>query len=622
MNPEQQLVVAHGSGPLEVLAGAGTGKTHTLVQRIARLVREGIARPSRILVVTFSKDAARELECRLRKEGIAGVDVATWHSLAWRILREDEHATATWEVDRKGQLRRVISDACSPKGIDWPEADEAGITRLLGLAGANLWTRESVDGRAAVARMFGAEARLALGAWAEIDRLLAERRILTFDAMLATAVRYLVEEDRAREWWSARWDHVLQDEYQDANLAQVTFAELLARDHRNYVVVGDPGQSIYAFRGSSPSHLMSFAAAWSAPVVALVRNYRCGASILDVGNAVIAPARDRLPDPLIAERGVPGHVEVVTADNADDEAALIAEHILRERDHGARWSDFAILMRTNAQSRAVEGAFLRKSIPHEVRGAPPFFERREVRALLAYLRVASGKGSREDARLCINTPNRFLGRAFVEHVEVHRYAGERWTDAVRLAAAQSGIWSKQKHAASTWAALIENIERGIGLGQSPAQLLEHIATVTGYVDWLQRDQGEGDEGEGRASSVFELVAAARRFGTVAALLDFADQAAAPRRTEESSGDRVIVSSIHRAKGLEWPRVWVIGLVEGVLPFAKGDPDEERRLAYVAVTRARDELTLSWWAALGDREMRPSRFLFDAGLIEAPRRAAA
>lgn len=618
MNAQQAAVVAHDQGPLAVLAGAGTGKTHTLVERVRRLVAEG--QPARrILVVTFSKDAARELEARCARAGLGGVDVSTWHSLAWRILREDETDFAKWEVDTKGLLRRLVSEACGPKGIGWEGADEAGLVKLIGLAAANLWTPDDGDARARAARMFSRDTMLALRAWVETIRLTNERRVLTFDRMLCEAVAHL-QNDLAREWWAARWDHVLQDEAQDANKAQIVFAELLARDHRNYVVVGDPGQAIYAFRGSSPAFLMGFAKEWNARTIALLNNYRCGESILNVGNRIIAQATERLPEALIAARNVEGSVSLVTADDAEDEARELAEHITREKEAGAKWSDFAVLWRTNAMSRAVEEALMKAGVPHVIVGAPPFFARREVRALLGYLRVATGRGEEGAVRDCINAPNRFLGAAFVQHVMVHR-EGRRWSEAVRLAAAQAGIWSKQKASAAEWAALIDRIAIDAEKTR-PAEILDAICAGTGYVDWLTRDQGDGDEGEGRASSVKELVTVARRYATVKAFLDFVDQAErSTPRSADGGGDRVVCCSIHRSKGLEWPRVWIIGLVDGVLPHAKAEPEEERRLAYVACTRARDELTLSWPTSQAGRDLLPSPFLRDAGLIGKGRAAA-
>lgn len=619
MNPEQAAVVAHGVGPLAVLAGAGTGKTFTLVERVRALVAAG-ARPRRVLLVTFSKDATKELVARCGRAGLRDVDVATWHSLAWRILREDETSFASWEVDDKGRAARLLSDACGPKGVNWEGADLAGMRKLLALAAANLWTPESFDGRAAVFRLFAAEAPLALDAWKAFVALCDQARLLTFDRMLVEAVRHLERDQGAREWRAACWDHLLQDEVQDANPAQKAFAGLLARDHRSYLVVGDPDQSIYAFRGSSPAHLLSFAEEWGAPVITLTRNYRCGSLILGAGNAVIAPTSKRAP--LVAERDVRGSVSVVEAADPDEEARLLAEHVTREHEAGAAWSDFAVLWRTNAQSRAVEEALLRAGVPHVIAGAPPFFQRREVRGLLAYLRVAvAGALAHEaDVRDCINTPNRFLGRAFVDDVLLHRGAGESWSDAVRIAAAQGGVWSKQRAAAGAWTELLAYLTRASAMGQGPAALLDHVVRATGYIQWLKREDGDGDEGEGRAGCVGELIACATRFKTCAALFSFADKAQAARR--EATGDRVMCCSIHRAKGLEWPRVWAIGWSEGSLPLAAGDLAEERRLAYVAITRARDELTLSWWRSPGgERTARPSVFLADAGLIEAPGMAA-
>lgn len=623
MNPEQRQAVEAPAGPLRILAGAGTGKTYTLVRRIARLVEGGTA-PQRVLAVTFSADARKEIGGRLQREGLGEVDVSTWHSLAWRILREDETRWASWELDKGPAFKRIVSEALGPKGVGWEEADESGFRRLLGLAAANLWTPDSPEAVAFAVRFFAANGRRALDAWRLVETLCERDKVLTFDALLVHAVSHLRDEG-ARLWWGARWDHVLQDEYQDVSPVQNALAVALAEGHRSYVVVGDPDQSIYAFRGSSPAHIVAFPEEWEgAATITLTRNYRSARAIIAASNAVIAPTSTR--SPLLAERDLDGTVDVVEAEDVDDEARLLAEHIQREHEAGASWKDFAVLWRTNAQSRAVEEALLRAGVPHVILGADPFFARREVRSLLAYLRLAAGSQAQEDVVDSINTPNRFLGRAFVGSVVLHRDCETTWTDAVRVAAAQDGIWRKQRDAAIQWAELIQNLSRGVAMAQLPASLLTHVARVTGFADWLKKRGGGEDDDAG--SVVDEAIAAAARHQTVESFLKFVDSAiAGGRRAEpgQAGGDRVTCCSIHKSKGLEWPRVWVVGANEGKLPHARAQEDEERRLIYVAMTRARDELTVSWWASTGgeQRDGRPSRFLFDAGILKvAERRNAA
>lgn len=614
MNPEQRAAVEAPAGPLCILAGAGTGKTFTLVRRIARLVELG-ASERRILVVTFSADAKKEIGGRLEREGLRDVDVSTWHSLAWRMLREDETPWARWELDKGPAFRRLVGEAIGSKGVGWgEEADEAALRRLMGLAAANLWTPDDPAAVGMAVKLFAGAAKIALDAWRLVDELCARDRVLTFDALLVHAVTHLRDEG-ARLWWGARWDHLLQDEYQDVSPVQKALAVALAEGHRSYVVVGDPDQSIYAFRGSSPAHIVAFPAEWGAETITLTRNYRSGRAIIAAGNAVIAPTSTRAP--LLAERDLDGRVEVVEAEDVDDEARVLAEHIEREHESGAAWKDFAVLWRTNAQSRAVEEHLLRKGVPHVILGADPFFARREVRSLVGYLRLAAGSEAQEDVEATINTPNRFLGKAFVALMVMHREDTTTWGDAVAIAAAQEHVWAKQKRSAEDWARIVEDLRRGVAAAQQPASLLAHVARVTGVGDWLKKRAGGEDEDAG--SVIDEAIAAASRHQTVEAFLKFVDKAiAGGRRTEpgQVTGDRVVCCSIHKSKGLEWPRVWVVGTNDGKLPHSKAVEEEERRLMYVATTRARDELTFSWWASSGgdQRDGRPSRFLGDAGLM--------
>jgi DNA helicase II / ATP-dependent DNA helicase PcrA len=625
LNPEQAAVVGHTHGPICVLAGAGSGKTKALVARIGRLIDDG-AGPRRILAVTFSKKAADEMNERIIKQRIRGARVGTWHSLCWQILRDDETIYASWQIDQRDRHKAILKEAMGYKHVDWKEGDLGEVRRFIAWCKANLWGPKSENAQEEAAKRFGSSARRAVDVYKVSEMLVADAGLLTFDDMLMRVWEHLLfEKNRAR--WAASWDHLLQDEGQDANRAQVVIAEMLARDHRNYMIVGDMAQSIYGFRGSSPDYLRDFADEWQAPVVCMNRNYRSGSAIVGVANDSIRRATVRLPSDLHPERTIAGDVRIVGATDLDDEAQELAAHVeAHAAEAEAKLADFCVLFRTNAQSRAIEEALLGRKIPYVVIGGCIFYERKEVRDLLAYLRLAAERDPDGDAvRRCINAPFRYLGPKFVDRMlELARGRKASWATVVRYAASHAGIQRRQQESAEEWCDIIEAAQTAIAREERPAAVLSEIVRKTRYVEWLERDQGEESIEDSHAANVRELVRVAERFKSVGELLDFIDKniaAAQRQRRGQDGGDQLLLMSVHRAKGLEWPRVWVVGCNDGILPHAKGDPEEERRIFYVAVTRAKDELTLSYVGKLASRrgvlDVEPSRFLRDAHLIDEP-----
>lgn len=408
LNPEQASVVAHERGPIAVLAGAGSGKTKTLVARIGRLIETGVD-ARRILAVTFSKKAADDMNAKIAEKGVRGARVGTWHSLCYQILRDDRTRYAEWQIDQKDRHKTIVKQAMGYKHVDWKDGDLGEVRRFLGWCKANLWGAESEEAREEARRRFPSAAPLALDVYRVVETLLEEAGLLTFDDMLVRAHEHLQDEPTRRRW-AGRWLHVMQDEAQDANAAQVALADMLARDHRNYMIVGDPAQSIYGFRGSSPEYLTAFAEKWGARVVCMNRNYRCGADIVQAANGAIRPAAVRLPEDLRPELPIRGAVRLVGAADLDDEAQELAAHVEAHVEDRGAFADFCALFRTNAQSRAIEEALLSRKIPYVVIGGCIFYERKEVRDLLAYLRVAAGRDEDgEELRRCINAPFRYLG---------------------------------------------------------------------------------------------------------------------------------------------------------------------------------------------------------------------
>lgn len=644
LNPEQREVVLHDKGPLLAVAVAGAGKTKTVVHRIAYLVAVRGVDPKKILAVTFSKKGADEMNERLVKLiGETEARVGTFHSLGLEILREE--MTTTWTVDDRNRFAICLKDAVGYKELNI--AKEVDITELqsfIGRCKASI-ARPGSDDAHAIAKHFfdGRGERLAMEAYQRAEELRRDRKLLTFDDMILDAAEMLKQDevngdDEVRARWSNRWDYVIQDEAQDQNLCQLVIGEKLAQDHRNYMLVGDPAQTIFSFRGARPDKLLGFEKTWGARVITMGKNYRCGDCIISTANQALdmMNAAERLPTAMEACRGVPGLITSVCHPNTELEASWIADRARTLHEDGKlAWADMVVLYRTHACSRAIEEAMLTARIPYVVLGGANFYERREVRALLAYLRLASGRGDGDDVERCINSPFRFLGRAFVERVvgaaqDAHRSGEELdWVAIVRKVAAQANIQARQKRSAEEWASMIhdaadaiagtvciackgsgdegpgsEDTSRCVSCGgtgnigeKSPADILRSIVRRTGYIQWLKDDEGDESVENDRASNVAALTeTVAPRFQTTAELLNYIEETqrkVATERKNAGKDDKVILTSCHRAKGLEWPVVFLAGVSQGQFPHAFAENiEEEKRLFYVGITRARDELHVS------------------------------
>jgi len=647
LNPEQVEVVEHDLGPLLAVAVAGAGKTAAIVRRMAYLTRIRGVDPSRILAVTFSRKGADEMNERL--EGLIGESearVGTFHSLGYEVVRKECDVDG-WTVDDRDRYRICIKDAVGFREMDWKKADATLISSYIGLCKANLARPfsdmaldiaqalyQSKPGPQSIPQKLGQAYEIA-------ERLRNDRKLLTFDDMLFDAVELFQNNEDVRQRWASRWDYVIQDEAQDQNLAQLMLGELLAKDHRNYCLVGDPAQCIYTWRGAQPAKLLGFEQTWGAKVVQMGRNYRCGSVIIDAANKALDsmdPAQ-RLPISMIAERGTVGEIVAKVFEDLDAEGEEIGAKVVAMATDGAKYSDFAVLYRTNAQSRAVEEAMLSARIPYRIIGGTNFYERREVRSLLSYLRLADGRGTTEDIERCINAPFRFLGRAFVERVteaakhEMNGSSKINWPELIRNVATKAGVQTRQRESAYEWASMIESLAKRIMLASEatenialkdagkPAKLLEDINHATQYSQWLQRDEGEETTENSRVSNVRELIRAAGRFPSVKELLDYIENVGrkAAKARKNKQPNKVTLTTLHRSKGLEWPTVFLCGVSDGILPHARcEDIEEERRLFYVGITRARDLLHVSSVinVSLGSKVITtgPSRFIREAGIV--------
>jgi len=650
LNPEQKAIVEHDEGPLLAAAVAGSGKTHALVNRVGYLVKvKGVA-PRRVPAVTFSRKGADEMNERLVKLiGDTGARVGTFHSLAYQILRE-EGLCDGWTVDDRDRYRFCIKDAVGFREMKWKQADVTLLSHYIGLCKCDLarpYSERSVELAHQIRSLKPGPAtnvQRLLEAYETAERIRKDRLLLTFDDMLFDACELLRDErfrgeefPRVRKRWAGKWSYVLQDEAQDQNLGQLLIGELLAKDHKNYMLVGDPAQTIFTWRGARPEKLLGFEAEWNATKIIMNRNYRCGQEIIDVANRVLNamdPAT-RLDTEMVCELGTKADVACHSYTDLDDEGEALAleiKELLADGEYEPR--DIAVLYRTNAQSRAPEEALIGERIAYRIIGGVNFYERREVRDLLAYLRLAEGRGELDDVNRCINTPFRYLGKAFVEKVREAakrarskaRNTGGRvsYPGVVRAACDEEGVQARQRYSAEDWADLVESCYDKIHAEEpeTPARILEDIVRATRYTEWLTRDEGAETTENSRVSNVRELIRAATRFPTVTELLDYIDKTIKAskdqRKKEGKAPNKVTLTTLHRSKGMEWPVVFVIGANDGILPHARcEDEEEERRLFYVGVTRAMTVLRVSCvgQAAIGNRvvALSPSQFIFEGGL---------
>lgn len=647
MNEEQQAAILHQGGPARLIAVAGSGKTRVVAHRIMRLIQEGVD-PVRILALTFSKKAADEMASRARKLGAEKARVGTWHSVCLEILRRDHHPSAEWD---KGEApRSYLKGVLGFRGIDWKGADANAVADFIGKCKACLEKPDSDAAAVRAVRAFGPSHERALEAFSRFNDELETNEFMSFDDYLVKVVDHLEGDEEALERWRARWDHVIQDEAQDQNPAQKRLIRLLAGGHGNYLAVGDPMQAIFGFRESHPDDLVRFEEEWpAARTYGLPRNYRSGRAIIAAANGVLESARvaDYKPTPLVAGRDAEGVVRVEAHEDLDDEARSFGEHVARTVGAGdATYQSHCALFRTNAQSRALEEALLSRQIPYVVVGGVSFYERREVKQLLAYLRVAEGRGTLDDVELCINAPFRFLGKAFVEKLkedaeqvmEEAETSAVRWGEIVRGVCRRAGIQFRQEQSAEEWATIVAGVSKAIataipGDGEvpidhptRPSVILADLVKRTAFIEWMSKEEGKDTLEISPGANVRELVRVAARFDSVESLLDYVEttvrEARNQREDRQAGGNRVLLMNVHRSKGLEFERVWISGFNENIFPHPMGDSEEERRLAYVAMTRAKDELVLSHVRTMamkaGIRDALPSRFIAEAmrGLLKA------
>lgn len=673
LNPEQLEAVNWPGGPMLIFAGAGSGKTRVITCRIARLVAEGVW-GSRILAVTFTNKAAKEM--RDRVEDMVGSEaramwIGTFHSICARILRMSGSAMGIdpkFTIYDDSDQMSLVKEILKKKDLDEKSIQPRPVLHHISRA------KEKLLGPDAYAReATGFMEQIVAEVYKEYDRRLRDLGALDFDDILLQTVRLFQTCPDVLAKYQERFLHVLVDEYQDVNLVQYKFADMISAKHRNIVIVGDDDQSIYAWRGADVSLMLKFSSDHpDAKVITLAQNYRSTPNILEAAYEVIRHNRSRAEKKLWTENpsGVPFTINEAGTEN--DEAMLIADRVVKDTRNGRRkFGEIAVLYRTNAQSRAMEEAFLTMRIPHVLIGGQRFYERKEVKDMVAYLRVIHNSKDDVSFRRVINVPSRSIGTTTLKALEA--LTTKREVSLFEAAHDQEFLHRLAKKTLYGFKHFFGVIEEGqrIAAAGLVEPVLQHVLNRSGYMEELKVENS--DESIDRLENLqeflnvaqqydataeedaevvqalghdpfedFDEIPAASESGTLLSLFDtaplvprnvgpslsaFLEQVAliSDADTLRNNGDAVTLMTLHTAKGLEFPVVFLAGLEEGVFPHSRSigsdaELEEERRLCYVGMTRAREELHLTYArrrTLFGQPNFnRPSRFLDDISHLES------
>ncbi|MDA8290850.1 MAG: UvrD-helicase domain-containing protein, partial [Actinomycetota bacterium] len=583
-----------------MIAGAGSGKTRVLTRRVAWLLANGVP-PSRVLAITFTNKAADEM--RRRVVELVGDEarpmwISTFHSACVRILRRDASRAGYrpgFSIYDDGDSRRLVEHVLDDLGVDTKRFPARAVLGAISQAKSEL-----LDAGAYESRAYTIYERRIAEVFAEYERRLLRANALDFDDLLGAAVRLLREDREVLSYYQERFAHLLVDEYQDTNKAQNELVTAIGALHRNVFVVGDSDQSIYRFRGAEVRNLLDFAHAFpEARTVVLDQNYRSTQHILDAANAVIGNNVLRQDKALWSSLGPGDRIRRYRAGDERDEAAFVAGEIASLRsERGVAPGDVAVFYRTNAQSRALEEALATRGIAYKVVGGTRFYDRREVRDALAYLRLVENPADEVSLRRVLNVPKRGIGATTVARVAA--LASSEGVDfATALARCdEAGVSGRSLKGVRSFLEVRDSLSP-LASG-APSEVLAAVLDATGYREALALEASApgagGHEAEGRLENLDELENVASHFEDLEGFLATTALVAATDDLGEPDG-RVSLMTLHAAKGLEFAVVFLTGMEEGVFPHerALSEPDdleEERRLAYVGITRARDLLYLT------------------------------
>lgn len=625
LNPAQAEAVQTTSGPLLILAGAGSGKTKTLTHRVAYLIEQQKIWPNEILAVTFTNKAAREMRERLGH--LLGHDgtqrnfmpwMGTFHGICVRLLRIDGDKIGIQsnyviydEDDRQGLIKQAMKQlSISDKQIK-PKAVSAAISN----AKNELHTPEDMEASASypfqqqIAQIYASYEKLRIAAGA-----------LDFDDLLIETVRLFRDQPEIRKKWQQNFKHILIDEYQDTNAAQYAIVRSLVGVDQNICVVGDDWQSIYSWRGADFTNILNFERDFpGTKVIKLEQNYRSTGAILNAANNVITKNIQRTDKKLWTDLGEGTPVQVHATYDETEEAGLVADRIATHVSMGARgYGDFAVLYRTNAMSYTLERALRLRRVPYQLVGGVRFYDRKEIKDVIAYLRLIYQPSDRMSFSRIVNIPTRGVGATSLEKfLTWQSESGMDIIAALNNVEQTSSVTARARTSLATLGATLRILQAMIQEGKSPAEIIEKLLKATGYRDYLLDGTPQAEE---RDANIGALLSEVQVF---ADLPEFLEEVALVSSADTDAGkEKVTLMTIHAAKGLEFPVVFIVGMEEGIFPHSRiyeagpSELEEERRLCYVGMTRAREELHLSYAQSrlqFGQRGYNTaSRFIADMG----------
>ncbi|PGZ97238.1 DNA helicase PcrA [Bacillus pseudomycoides] len=607
LNPQQQKAVQTTAGPLLLMAGAGSGKTRVLTHRIAYLLGEKGVAPWNVLAITFTNKAAREMRERIDKlVGPEAEDIwiSTFHSMCVRILRRDIDRIGVNRnftiLDASDQLT-VVKKIMKERNIDPKKFEPRSVLATISNAKNELLSAEKYAKEISIADPYE---KMTSDVYTEYQKRLLKNNALDFDDLIMTTIQLFERIPEVLEFYQRKFQYIHVDEYQDTNRAQYILVNKLAARFKNLCVVGDSDQSIYRWRGADIANILSFEKDYeNAQVILLEQNYRSTQSILNAANAVIENNMNRRPKKLWTDNQLGSKISYYRAATEKDEAYFVAKKIRDEVQMGNRkYTDFAVLYRTNAQSRMVEEIFLKSNIPYKIVGGIKFYDRKEIKDILAYLRLIANPDDEISFGRIINVPKRGVGATSIDKIINYGVQNGLSLTAVLDEIEHVGLSAK---ITKTVAEFAKQLHNWVNMQEylSVTELVEEVLDKTGYRDALKNERTL--ESEGRLENLEEFLSVTQTFESqsedkslVAFLTDLALVADIDRVDEDpTAGEEVILMTMHSAKGLEFPVVFILGLEEGIFPHTRSlmeedEMQEERRLAYVGITRAEEELYLT------------------------------
>ncbi len=624
LNPEQCRAVETTEGPLLILAGAGSGKTKTLTHRIAHLIAGRKATPYNILAVTFTNKAAREM--RERVAVLLGENsdnrsfmpfMGTFHGICVRLLRQDGEAIGVprnFVIFDESDRQSAIKQASKQLMLDEKSFPARTLSSIISNAKNELLAPEEFDGAGS-----GPVQRAAAQVYPLYQKILKDAGALDFDDLIGRTVHMLQSQPSIRAKWRQQFRYIMIDEYQDTNAAQYKLVKLLTNDQKNIAVVGDDWQSIYSWRGADFRNILNFERDYpDVTIVKLEQNYRSTKAILDAAHAVITKNQQRSKKELWTDAGQGKPVDILQVANERAEAEAILRRVKNAVDARFRnFQDFAVLYRTNAQSRSIEEAFVRFGVPYRIVGGQRFYDRKEIKDIMAYLRLIYQPEDRVSFERIVNVPTRGIGTKSLEHFYTWQRDNElNLHDALSRAGDAPSLTSKARKGLSELGDILRTAREV--LDETPLPVL--LETLLRRLDYYSHLDDKTPQGESRQENVRELVGVAKSYQDLG-LDGFLEEVSLVSDSDnmENGANVVTLMTLHAAKGLEFPVVFMTGMEETIFPHSRAlydqsEMEEERRLCYVGMTRAKQELYLCYATGRllygGVQHNPPSRFLSD------------